>query len=558
MRTSRPFSLFIWVTKHIELKILASIVIVAVLFIPATTILSYHHAFSAAQEDARSRIEQFVSVVRNNASMAAYLNDFSLATETVNGLGTIPEIKGVIFTLSSGVKLTNGEVRYTSVSDIHISLKTEFEKTRQVGSLDIFINQDFVNHQAKEKGLSLVVWQVVLILMVVIVFLVLFRSVVSRPIQSLVAQLRTVQIGITTTHQAITIPSDDEIGFLAESMNIMVKKIHDSYSLDSEKNTKIAHLERQFRMIFEYSHAGIALINAQNKVLLSNPAFEAVFKNDSTDKTQYYYATDLVEEKTEMEDVIRQVREQHINIFRDFKVKGHDDVWVRSLFSLIDDKRGELGQFVEMVVYDISDRAALERHFEYNATHDSLTGLFNRRGGEIKFARQMAVAKQSDAIFVLLLLDLNDFKPVNDKYGHEAGDIVLKEVASRLRSILRSDDIVVRWGGDEFVISLLLDNLQRLHVILDEIQASFRNEIEISSTISAHVGASIGVSTSITEGYNITALLESADGIMYEVKRNGKGHYRIHQADKVEQFALLEGNISTSEKDHNAHSGTSL
>jgi diguanylate cyclase (GGDEF)-like protein/PAS domain S-box-containing protein len=562
MTKSRPFSLFTWVTKHLELKILVSIIVVSILFIPVTSIISYRHAFFAAQEDANTRVSQFVAVIESNASMAAYLSDFSLATEIVNGLGTIPEINGVIFTLSSGVKLTNGEVHYNTDSDIHIDLSTKFGNSQKVGSLDIFINQDFINNQAKDKGISLVLWQVILIMIVLLVFLVLFRAVVSRPIQRLVAQLRAVQMSNISSHQMIEIVTEDEIGFLAESMNTMVKKIHESYAIDLEKNTRIAHLERQFRMIFEYSHAGIALINAQNKVLLSNPAFESIFKETfESMKPNYYFAPELIEEQSEMEEVIKKVRDQRVNIFRDFKVRGRDEVWIRSLFSLIDDKRGELGNFVEMVVYDISDRTKIERHFEYNATHDPLTGLLNRRGGEIRFAKLLELAEQNSSVFVLLLLDLNDFKPVNDKYGHEAGDIVLKEVSSRLRSILRTDDVVVRWGGDEFVISIILENLDRLDLILQDIQASFQNGIEISSTISAHVGASIGVSTSLTQGYDIDALLETADDIMYEVKRTGKNHYQIDYTPKIEQSEVAEQAFQESSqqvKDGNAHSRTQL
>lgn len=537
MQQSRPLSLFSWVTKHLELKILASIVIVAMLFIPIASMITYRHAFTSAQDEAQSRISQFVSVIQSNASMAAYLSDFSLATEIVNGLGTIPEINGVIFTLSSGVKITNGEVRYNSEADVHVALTTKFDNLKTVGSLDIFINQNLIDRQAKEKGLFLVQWQIVLIVTVAVVFLFLFRSVVSRPIQRLVAQLRIVQHGAISSHQPIEIATDDEIGFLAESLNVMVKKMHDSYSLDSEKNAKIAHLEKQFRMIFEYSHAGIALINAENKVLLSNPAFEAVFKISSQALNQnYYYAPDLIDEQREMEEVILQVRQQRTNIFRDFRVKGQDDIWVRALFSLINDNSGELGKFVEIVVYDISDRAKIERHFEYNAMHDALTGLLNRRGGEAKFVTQLEHAQASEGIFIMLLLDLNYFKQVNDKYGHEAGDIVLKEIASRLRSVLRSDDIVVRWGGDEFVISMILDNLDRLCFILDDIYESFNHDIEISSTISVRVGASIGVSTSLTQGYDIAALLESADDIMYEVKRSGEEPYRIYQVEKLKKI----------------------
>jgi diguanylate cyclase (GGDEF)-like protein/PAS domain S-box-containing protein len=532
------FSLFTLFNKKLELKIVISIFLVALVFLPITSIVSYRHTFTAEQDDALQRVERLIAVVQSNAAVAAYLSDFSLATEIINGLGSAPEIKGVIFTLSSGVKLTNGDVRFSEKSDIHIDLKTKFDQSEFIGSMDVFINNGYINEVATDKGVSLVTWQVLLVLILIVFILVIFRFFISIPIRKLVDQIHNIQVGKISSHHLIAVESEDEIGFLAENMNLMIQKIHSSYALDAEKNAKISHLEKQFRMIFEYSHAGIALINAQNKVLISNQAFESVFSHPEYkfEKGGYYAAIDLVEDSSLMEDVIQQVRDNHKNIFKDFKVKNKADVWIRALFSVIEDKQGELGQFVEMVVYDISDRARIEKHFEYNASHDALTGLLNRRGGQIKFNEQLIKAQATQSVFILVLLDLNDFKPVNDKYGHEAGDIVLKEISARLRSTLRPDDVIIRWGGDEFVISMVLIDLSRLHLIIEEIQESFFQPIHISSEITVQIGASIGVSTSKTQGYDITSLLETADDIMYEVKRNGKGRYRIHREEVLSEI----------------------
>ncbi|XAW88457.1 GGDEF domain-containing protein [Vibrio sp. CDRSL-10 TSBA] len=127
----------------------------------------------------------------------------------------------------------------------------------------------------------------------------------------------------------------------------------------------------------------------------------------------------------------------------------------------------------------------------------------------------------------MIWLDLNDFKIVNDEHGHEAGDIVLKELSSRLRSVSRPDDIIARWGGDEFVVAVELKDLTVLPHILSDMEDAFSTSIEINDDLKVTVGASIGVSTSQSFGYDVEKLLIKADQMMYRVKKDGKNGYRI-------------------------------
>ncbi|MDC0610098.1 diguanylate cyclase [Vibrio sp.] len=520
----KSFFLFKWISQRLELKILSWLFLVCLLLIPIGSFISYKYAYQNALSAAELKVHQLVQVVQKNAAIAAYLSDTQLAQEIISGIVTVPEVSGVTFSMTSGYVLSKGLIGDED-NCIQIALQAPFGK-EDVGVLDVYINYSDIESQAQKKGQERVIWELVFISTILFLIMVLFRILVATPIRSLVKQIHSIQIGKTSSQQKISLSSSDEFGFLAKNMNIMIEKIHDSYAIDKEKSERIALLEKQFRMIFDNSLAGIALLTSDNKVFLANESFSAIFG----DVYESIYLGNVTIDKAfensdEILHILMLVRKNHQNIFRDFKVSSMDDIWVRALFSFIEGEHQE--QYVEMVVYDISDRAKKEQTFEYNASHDPLTGLLNRRGAEVRFTHQLDAARKQKSCFALVLIDLNKFKPVNDLYGHEAGDIVLKELSSRLRSVVTIDHTVIRWGGDEFIISLLLPNEDMLEMMIEAIQSIFTSEIEISQEIKVTVGASIGVSTSSVCGYDISVLIELADKLMYEVKRNRQGGYLI-------------------------------
>ncbi|MEM6847272.1 MAG: EAL domain-containing protein [Pseudomonadota bacterium] len=176
-----------------------------------------------------------------------------------------------------------------------------------------------------------------------------------------------------------------------------------------------------------------------------------------------------------------------------------------------------------LVAWRLSQR---DQRIRYIAGHDPLTGLGNR----FTFQRKLAsVANQIDSgeRVILLLLDLDGFKAVNDTLGHDRGDALLARVGSRLKSLLRTEDLVARLGGDEFAIVLhghtSVEDAAKLAAKLIEAI----NEIDLVYGVPVAVGASIGIAAIPDHADRVEELLRLADIALYHAKENGKGHARV-------------------------------
>ncbi|MEK6349472.1 MAG: diguanylate cyclase [Burkholderia sp.] len=161
-----------------------------------------------------------------------------------------------------------------------------------------------------------------------------------------------------------------------------------------------------------------------------------------------------------------------------------------------------------------------ERENSHRAHHDMLTGLLNRAG--LFQAANGKVRPLIRAGMTLFYLDLDGFKPVNDAYGHEAGDRLLSQVAERLRRLAGPDALVARIGGDEFVIVDECGAHTTPGDFAREIALEIARPIELGGQIVATVGASIGIAPVTTRGADIDTLLRIADAAMYDAKRNNK------------------------------------
>jgi diguanylate cyclase (GGDEF)-like protein len=159
---------------------------------------------------------------------------------------------------------------------------------------------------------------------------------------------------------------------------------------------------------------------------------------------------------------------------------------------------------------------------ETQARHDALTGLPNRLSFEIELTASLADPAQSG---VVVMIDLDRFKEINDSLGHDAGDRLLIELARRLRHVVRPTDVVARFGGDEFALSLVhrsSDEPDDLERRISEIHAAITSLVEFDG-IAFEVGASIGVAQWPLHGNDSACLLQLADAAMYEAKRNQLG-----------------------------------
>ena len=163
---------------------------------------------------------------------------------------------------------------------------------------------------------------------------------------------------------------------------------------------------------------------------------------------------------------------------------------------------------------------------------DSITGLLNRRGLDGALNAALASVSESKQL-ALLLVDLDYFKAVNDTFGHAAGDLVLREVASVLAQCVRRTDIVGRSGGDEFVVLLPgIEGAYKAEEIAANIIAGLHKPIAVGDGKFAHVGASIGIALTGPTREPAAELMRRADVAMYAAKQAGRGRaFLRHQSD---------------------------
>ena len=163
-----------------------------------------------------------------------------------------------------------------------------------------------------------------------------------------------------------------------------------------------------------------------------------------------------------------------------------------------------------------------EAFLKEQAYRDSLTGLANRLLLSDRARVVIERSKRSQATFALLMVDLNDFKAINDTFGHAAGDEVLITAARRLVSAVRASDTVARLGGDEFVLIIeSVDDPRELIQLGRKLIDTLSDVITLESGINVHVGASVGFALYPKDGSEVSDLLHVADKGMYDCKVSG-------------------------------------
>ena len=187
-----------------------------------------------------------------------------------------------------------------------------------------------------------------------------------------------------------------------------------------------------------------------------------------------------------------------------------------------------------LLARDITERNLIAERIHYMATHDGLTNLPNRRLSQERLGDAVATARRNDDLVAVLFLDLDGFKTVNDSHGHEAGDLLLRHVAERLRDCVRETDTVGRHGGDEFTIILTsIKDREGIVNVCKKIIESLSQTIPLDdddTNIKANIGASIGIAMYPEHGSTPGTILQAADAAMYRVKQSGKNNYAFADA----------------------------
>ncbi|MFP4182078.1 MAG: PAS domain S-box protein [Thiohalospira sp.] len=229
----------------------------------------------------------------------------------------------------------------------------------------------------------------------------------------------------------------------------------------------------------------------------------------------------------------------YAGIFQTLKQEGHweGEVWNRrangevfpvwETISQVQDESGEVTEHYIALFRDISEQKRLEAELEYQATFDRLTGAYNRQGTEAYLERELERSRRHGHAMSVAMLDVDHFKEVNDRYGHDVGDRVLKGVIRRTLERVRETDLVGRWGGEEFLLVLPETDVDAAARLAERVRNTVGEEVYEGV---GRISVSLGVAE-LAPAETIEALVKRADDALYRAKERGR--------DRVERARSL-------------------
>ena len=287
---------------------------------------------------------------------------------------------------------------------------------------------------------------------------------------------------------------------------------------------------RLVSQVFDSASDGIVVTDVTGIIQFANPAFlqtagyelEEVFgmmismlKSDKQD--DYFYQT--------MWSLLKETGHWKGEIWNKRKNGEVHPEWL-----VVNAIKNDFGQVTlySGIYRDLLERMKYEEQIKYQAYHDGLTGLPNRRSFYEKMHESILMAKRYQHIVAIMFVDLDGFKSVNDNFGHDIGDLLLKETGKRLQACVRETDIVARMGGDEFTLILPKIAVKRdANKVAKQINQILNRIFEINGH-SITISSSVGISIFPDDGDNEELLVKKADDAMYKAKQSGKNTYKVH------------------------------
>ena len=304
--------------------------------------------------------------------------------------------------------------------------------------------------------------------------------------------------------------------------------------------------ETRYRLLFERNLAGVFRTTISGQFLECNPAAAQLFGYESPQQVLSLPALNLYDGASDREALLAKLKSEKFltNYTLKLRRKNGDPVWAMLNVSLVQSGHGE-EEILEGTLVDITERKLAEERIESLAYYDTLTALPNRLLLLDRLSQGLAAARRQDQKLALLFFDLDRFKNINDSLGHSIGDVLLQEVATRLKACTREQDTVARLGGDEFLIVLNgVTDVSHVAVAAERFMDTMLAEFVIQGH-SLSVGCSIGISIFPDHGADTETLIKHADAAMYCAKDRGRNNFQFFTPDMnqqaVERLTLENG-----------------
>lgn len=360
----------------------------------------------------------------------------------------------------------------------------------------------------------------ILVSLLFVFFIINFflKKIVEKPISLINVCLQNI-VDWNSFKNIDLCPKEDELKCIVDKINGIVSKLKKGYST-------LVDSFSLYSAIVEQSGDIIFLCDLKSKKILKyNRSFSNYFgyKDEEIHKILFYDLVDL--SKKDVDTFFHSVSKKG-SFLGEFPCKARDGkifyVDLSAYFIELEDK-----QVISILAKDITEKKAVQKKMQYLAFHDVLTGLPNRLYFLKVAGKALEEVKNSNKFLGLIYIDVNDFKLINDIFGHGVGDAILVGVSKRLEEILREGDFIARLGGDEFVVLIKdLKKKEYLEQIAKKIIEGFKKPFLVDNE-EIILSLSLGLSVFPEHGKTLNALLKSADEAMYMAKNDKTKEYVV-------------------------------
>jgi diguanylate cyclase (GGDEF)-like protein/PAS domain S-box-containing protein len=291
--------------------------------------------------------------------------------------------------------------------------------------------------------------------------------------------------------------------------------------------------EARYRTMFESTAAGVYQATCDDRLISANPAFITMLGYESEEEVLqldfgaevYANAEDHIQWRREL-DQAGEIRSRETTL----RNRQGERVVVLHSARLVRDSRG-MPLYYEGTVADITAAHRQARQWSHEASHDSLTGMLNRRELERRLQAALENAAIDRSQLAVVMIDLDHFKKVNDRFGHVAGDELLRQVSTSLKASVRTGDVVGRFGGDEFLVLLSHCAQEDAMRITNSMLERMRQQECLWAGRSLQARASIGIAVATQRDQSWVSLVERADIACYDAKARGGDQWRMFHDD---------------------------
>ena len=363
---------------------------------------------------------------------------------------------------------------------------------------------------------------------------------VFRPIRVLEQAMQRVADGDLTSRVAPA-ARRGELRTLAAAFDGMTSALRHQRRALAEASDALAEREQELRLLAANLVDLVYATDAQGRITYASPSYREGLGYDpeqliGRDPLSLVHPDDVAAVAT-LQGADFLEGDGHARTEARLRAADGTDRWFELI---VRPRRGTDGDHIgnQGTLRDVTERKHLEALLADQARNDPLTGLPNRRSFDAVVQQLLSQARRSGELVAVAFVDLDDFKAVNDTHGHQAGDVLLQEVALRLRAAVREGDMVARLGGDEFTVALReLQDEHHARRVAERIAAAFIEPFDLGLARVA-TRASVGVALFPAHGGDLEALLRAADRAMYLAKGVGDGSVVFAEAPRDEGAEL--------------------